>query len=391
MSFRSESFSVNSSEKSAIADDMEQSKGFSNNEDISHIYQITKRNKINNFDDDFDFGSFYKDKQEDSSSTSKDDSRKLLINKPITRFDELDDGTVIDVRRERKYNYGIATLYLIVFLLVMSLFLNQLLQFKVTNSTPNQLLNRTGLSSLDDDTNKKIEQLHIENKMLWLKVNDFQADRLDTYKTEIEKINEKINLIYEEYKKKDELIHELLADNYFLQTKLEENKEKSVDHLENEINYMNHKFGTKLIKEWTSSTYTELPFNKIYALDLLSPVYNWDSTMNWPCELESEELYCKIGIHLSEPIVLHKISYNSICGEDSIEKIEFFKLDDATQNLEIIKTMTLIDGVDCKDDSRTIVLFHDAINTELVSNLVIKVYPKKINTPYLLVNSFTVT
>lgn len=391
MSRRRESFSVNSSEKSVIVDDMDKSKGFSTNDDISYLYQRTKQNKINNFDDEFDFESFYNDKEEDSSYTSKDDSRKLLINRPITSFDELDDGTVIDVRRERKYNYGIATLYLIVFLLVMSLFINQLLQFRVTNNISDQLLNRADLSSLDDAMNKKIEELHLENKMLWLKVNDFQAERLDTYKTEIEKINEKIDLIYEEYKKNHVIVHDLLADNCLLYGKIEENKEKAVDHNEKEINYMNYKFGTKLIKEWTSSTYTELPFNKMDSSDLLSPVYNWDSTMNWPCELKSEELYCKIGIHLSEPVELRKLSYNSICGEGNIDKIELFQLDEATQSLEIIKTMTLADELGCNENSRSIVLFHNASNTELVSNLVFKVYPKEINTSYLLINSFTVT
>ncbi|KAL6929066.1 hypothetical protein ACO0SA_002403 [Hanseniaspora valbyensis] len=377
---------MDTSEKSVLMNDIEDSMLFSNNDDISYLYQRIKSQK-NNMDSDSDDEHLYKDEQEDTKYNEENEipnsTRKLMINTPFNDAENYEDGTIIDIRRERKYNYGIATVYLILFFIVASVFINQLIRFKNMNNIPNpkqEIL-------LDNFIKEKLEEISLENKIFWERTSALQVEFLNKYTFELQKIDTKLQqLQYESEQNKISLAQDILEDKKNLYNKVMDDKEIFTVN-EETINYMNYKFGTQLIKEWTSNTYNELPFNNVDSSDLLSPVYNWDNTMNWPCELEAGEGYCKIGIHFNQSMILNKILYNSF---DIEEKIEVFKLDEETQQLEVINSFSTLTNTLDTEKCKRVLLFENGTNIEEVRNLIIKVYPKDKDSDYILVNSFII-
>ncbi|KAL6926082.1 hypothetical protein ACO0SA_002648 [Hanseniaspora valbyensis] len=240
---------------------------------------------------------------------------------------------------------------------------------------------------LDNFIKEKLEEISLENKIFWERTSALQVEFLNKYTFELQKIDTKLQqLQYESEQNKILIAQDILEDKKNLFNKVMDDQEMFTVN-EETINYMNYKFGTQLIKEWTSKTYNELPFNNVDSSDLLSPVYNWDNTMNWPCELEASEGYCKIGIHFNQPMILNKILYNSF---DNEEKIEVFKLDEETQELEVINSFSTSTNTLDTEKYKRVLLFENGTNIEEVRNLIFKVYPKDKDSAYILVNSFII-
>ncbi|XBW37209.1 hypothetical protein QEN19_002789 [Hanseniaspora menglaensis] len=379
MNRRSKSFLKEYSESSVIENSFDGSISFSNNNDNSYLFHKVNGEKY--IDDEV------LDCADNESKNIYTDEGVDEEHQVINNISYLNDDTIIDIRREKRYNYGIATVYLILFLTIASVFTNQIIQYLDRSNLSDAFLVRQGHLISEAMVNEKIEKLNLENKMLWSKLNTLQEKLIQSHTSELRGLDEKIRSLNDTFIAHDKIVQNISVGGELSNKKIMSDAQEVRKELE-PINYMNYKFGSKLIKEWTSETYKSLPLNLVDSLDLLSPVYINDHTMNWPCEIEKDERYCKVGIHLGNSLVIKKIFYNSICGEN---KIEMFSLDELTQTIKLLGSVKL-NGYeeDCENEFKKILLFDNNQFLEKHENLIFKIYSKDSKSRHLLINSFII-
>lgn len=233
------------------------STAFSVDDDVSFIYNKIRKN---------DSYAYKLDEHTDMMSTGIDNQL------------DMDDETheIIDVKTEKKYSYGLATVYIIVILLVANTLLSNITNYK----------------------KKAIEDSFLDSYKLI-------SDEIIEMKRENEMMSQKLSEIELDLSKKSE--HQRLYDD-----------------VHGRQNYMNYKFGTQLIKEKTSeSCQTD---SKVIATDLLTPIYMNDDTINWDCK---HDKYCTLGIHFDTSINLDRIIYEYGNIIKNIQRIKvYYELDD---------------------------------------------------------------
>lgn len=234
------------------------STAFSVDEDISFIYNKIKKN---------DSYVYKIDEDSDIISTGIDDHN----------IDVNENGhEIIDVKTEKKYSYGIATVYIIVILLMVNTLLSNITNYK-----------KKGIEDTFLDNYK-----HISNE-------------IDGIKRENELLNQKLSEMELDITKKS-------------------NDQKLYDDIHKRQNYMNYKYGTQLIKEKTSESCQKI--SKVIATDLLSPLYINDNTLNWECKYDT---YCSLGIHFHSPVIIDRIIYEYGNIKKNIERIKvYYEFDD---------------------------------------------------------------
>lgn len=198
------------------------------------------------------------------------------------------DDEIIDVKTEKKYRYGIATVYILVLFFLVNILLSKVATLR-QNKTDDRFLDNYNLMS-----NEIIKMKH-ENEIM----------------------NYKLKQIEDDFKRKE----------------MEKNIE---DELHGRRNLMNYKYGTKLIKEKTSETCNT--DSKVLATDLLTHSYMNDNTMNWEC-LYGE--YCSLGIHFAKRVLIDRIIYEYGRVVPNIESIKVL--------YELDEEMVMVDEYLCKN------------------------------------------
>lgn len=238
------------------------------------------------------------------------------------------DDEIIDVKTEKKYRYGIATVYILVLFFLVNILLSKVATLR-QNKTDDRFLDNYNLMS-----NEIIKMKH-ENEIL----------------------NYKLKQIEDDFKRKE----------------MEKNIE---DELHGRRNLMNYKYGTKLIKEKTSETCNT--DSKVLATDLLTHSYMNDNTMNWEC-LYGE--YCSLGIHFAKPVLIDRIIYEYGRVVPNIESIKvLYGLDEE---------MVMVDEYLCKNrgDYEIIDIGDKGVH---VSDVEIQMYPLDKRGGCLSVNNFMI-
>lgn len=277
-----------------------------------------------------------------STAFSIDDDVSFIYNKIrktdnyVYNADGFDDNhhldnhedEIIDVKTEKKYSYGIATVYTI-----MVLFLANILLAKVTSLRQN-----------------KPEDKYSENYNLL-------SNEIIKMKQENEIMNYKLQQMENDFKRKE--------------------MEKSIkDELHGRRNLMNYKYGTKLIKEKTSETCKT--DSKIVATDLLTHSYMNDNTVNWECLYEE---YCSLGIHFAKPVIIERIIYEYGIVVPNIERIKVF--------YELEGEMVMLDDYLCMNrGDYEIIEMGD--KRARVSDVEVQMYPLNNHGGCLSVNNFMI-
>lgn len=247
-------------------------------------------------------------------------------NHHLDNNDDMDE--IIDVKTEKKYSYGIATVYFIVLLFLVNTLLSKVATLR-QNKTEDRFLDNYNLMS------KEIIKMKQENAIM----------------------NHKLRQIEDDFKRKE--------------------MEKSIkDELHGRRNLMNYKYGTKLIKEKTSETCNT--DSKVLATDLLTHSYMNDNTINWECLYDD---YCSLGIHFGKPQLVDRIIYEYGGVVPNIERIKVF--------YELEEEMVMVDDYLCKNtgDYEIIDIGDKGVH---VSDVEIQMYPLDKRGGCLSVNYFMV-